>query len=1179
MALPSRELNFTFLSPSSAPSRPARRGKPSQQPQRPRRRQSAMPVLRETSPAAAGVLGREVAQQVQRRLREQRGRDSGGIPVLSNIGEFGVNVARGLAPIPAGISRLIYETGRDVGQVVLSPLPGITAAPAARRLRDTGTGLAKGIAEDIGFTFGPLLDLDFKEFGRRFYEEPVRVGGTAALAYPVAGAAVGAGARAAGRATGSRALQRFGSKATVPVEGQPVPRRFREPERLNPVDIADGGMPVERIRRPRSANPITREFQRYISDPAISGIKRAVGAIPGSRNPLSPGARYQRAALNDSRNFTYNFVQGMDQDVLQTTGLWQKMVKSIPKKVGGRRQSDVVYATVALRAMGLNNLSRTQQTRTWGRDSLAETWAKSLDEMDEQQKVAYAPTIQKNIETIQKIPDEWLDPKTAPKELNALVDETRKVLDLSTEMRVKSGVITPETAGFSKKRAQYIAAGVGSEAIRMRQLYSIQKRLAARAVSKAGEVDSLKAAIASRRMDGGDTKKLESRLTVAQSELSSLQNRSKKRGQQADDLRGAVEAAVDPEMDAGSYFPNVEVLSKKSRTTKRPLAARTPRQTVPVDKPNRGIVLRRGSPSFAPDVVLGALVDSMDIAKRADALTQIVARYAVKDKDGVAITGKAAENIARNSSQYVAKTKKNLLRDMVAAEGLADDAGRMNSLMQLVEDMPFPDRVYLIPKGVDKGWREVLGSRENIIDQLNSYWKGGVLALNPRWYIQNSVGMGLQFILGAGLDLHAIKMAASPKYTKQIMADIDASGLSADLGELARKMGLRPSKNLLKRLVNFGYRFNNRNESLFRRAMFWHVATKKAREEGKKVPAMNSAAASEAWLDLAKAARKGDPNAIRLLDDIRIETTRFMGEYVRYNRFERAFMRRAFPFYGWMRAILRLGLALPFKHPKRAALIALASDAIYHMYNDDESSLLDPYTGLISGDYFIQTNIMAPQETLSPYIDILGQTAQRVAEGGIEGLSEVPVGLAQEGLRQAGPIVSIPTVVATGRSPLGIPQRLGQDDETVRDPQSGREYNINPVTGDIEDVTRVSGVEALLEQQFPILGIGKRALTPDRMRPTANATTSRLLRWYLGGRNPDEVPELFYQDPAMGRPLGSPGRAASIGSALLGAPVYRYNPNVAASQAVDRQRRFLEGIISGEKNRALTRGAYLLTNK
>ena len=1174
MALPSGATpRFDWIEPSSSPGPSSRKTKTKT---KTRKRQSNMPVLRQPSPASINAFGPLVAQRIQENLRRRRGGDSGRIPIISNIGDFGVNLARDLAPIPAGISRLIYETGRDVGQVALSPLPGIEAAPAARRLRDTGKGIATGVAEDVGFTFGPLLDLNLKEFGRRLRDEPLRVGGTAALAYPAAGAAVGAGARTLGRATGAKGLERFGSKATRPVEGEPPPRRYREPERLAPVDIADGAEPIDRNMRPRSANPITREFQRYISDPAISGVKRGIGAIPGSKNPLSPAARYQRASFNDSRNTTYNFVQGMDQDVLQTTALWQKMVKTIPKKVGGRRKSDVVYAAVALRAMGLNNLSSTQQTRTWGRDSLSQTWSKSLDEMGDQQKIAYEPTIKRNIKTVSQIPDEWLDPKTAPKELNALVDETRKLLDRSTEMRVKSGVISPETGDFSRRRAQYVAAGVGTEAVRMRQMYAIQKRLATRAVQKGAEIDRIKGNIAAKRTAGGDTKSLDARLTVAQGELSAIQKRSKKRGEKAEQYRSMVEAAVDPEMDAGSYFPNIEVLNKKSRTTKRPLASRTPRQTVPEEKINRGIVLRRGSPSFAPDVVLGALVDSMDVAKRADALTHIIARYAVKDKDGVAITGKTAEGIARNSSHYSAKTKKSLLRDMAAAEGLADDAGRTAALAELIENMPFRDRVYLIPSGVDKGWREVLGNRENIIDQLNSYWKGGVLALNPRWYIQNSVGMGLQFILGAGLDLQSIKMAASKKYTDQIMADIDASGLSSDLGELAKKMGLRPTKNIIKRVINFGYRFNNRNESFFRRAMFWHVATKKAREEGKKVPPMNSAAASEAWLDLSKAASKGDTGAMQLLDDIRIETTRFMGEYVRYNKFERAFMRRAFPFYGWMRAILRLGFALPVKHPKRAGLIVLASDAMYQMYSDEESSLLDPYTGLISGDYFIQTNIMAPQEALSPYIDIAGKTAQRLSEGGLEGLSEIPIGLAQEGLRQAGPIVSIPAPIATGRTTLGIPQRFGQNEQTVRDPQSGREYEVSPVTGNIEDVTRLGGVESTLEQQFPLFGVAKRALTPQRMRPTANATTRRLVSWYLRGQNPDEVPELFYPDPLVGRPLESPGRGIATASALLGAPVYRYNPKIAAYNYNDRQRRFIEGLVSGEKQRALTRAAYLL---
>ena len=1139
-----------------------------------------MPVLRPRSPAATGLLGPEVAAQVQQQLREQRGGGSGGgIPVISNITDFGTNLARDVTRAIPGLSRLLFETGKDVGSIALSPLPGIEAAPAARRLRDTAKGIATGTAESIGFTFGPLLDLDAPEFGRRLRDQPLEVLSNAALLYPAAGAAVGAASRGAGAALRSPALTRFGSKATIPQEGQPVPPRYREPERLEPTGLADGGEPIERIRRPRSSNPITREFQRYISDPAISGIRSALGRVPIKRNPLSPTARYQRAALKDTRNFTYSFLMGMDQDVLQTTALWQKMVRSIPKKVGGRGKSDVVYSAVALRAMGLNNLSKTQTSRTWGRDSLADTWRTSLDEMSDQDRLKFGQTIEKNIENVSRIPDEWLDPKRAPKELNALVDETRKILDQSTEMRVESGVITPETADFSKRRSQYVAAGVATQAIEMRKAYVKQREFAASAVAAAARVDGTKKAIAKKKLANEKTASLEAKLLIQEKELKKFTQKSEKQRRRAESNRAVVEAAVDPEMDPGSYFPNIEVLTKKSRTTQRPLAARTPRQQVPVDKVNKAVVLRRGSPSFAPDVVLGALVDSMDIAKRADALTQIISRYAVKDKDGEAITGKTADRIARGSDTYVVKTKRSLLKDMIAAEGLAEDSGRMSALTKLVDDMPFPDRTYLVPKSVDKGWREILGNRENIIDQINSYWKGGVLALNPRWYIQNSVGMGLQFLLGAGLDLQALRMAASKKYAQQVMAEIDGNGLSADLGELARKMGLRPSKNLLKRLVNAGYRFNNRNESFFRRAMFWHVATKKAREEGKRIPPMNSAAASEAWLDFAKAAGAGDVQAMRLLDDIRTETTRFMGEYVRYNKFERAFMRRAFPFYGWMRSIVRLALALPFKHPKRAALLAIASEAMYEMYNDEESSLLDPYVGLISGENFIQTNIMAPQETLRPYADLVGRTIEKVGSSGLSGLSEVPVGIAQEALRQSGPLVSVPITVATGSSPLGIPQRFGANERTVRDPQSGREYEINPVTGNPEDVTRTAGVEAIFEQQFPIINVVKKAVTPEGMRTTADASLSRLLKWYLSGKDEKEVPELFYRDPVVGRALERPGRAVELTSALLGAPVSRYNPQIAAYQYNDRILRYVEGILAGEEDRVVTRAAYLLNNK
>lgn len=1144
--------------PSSVPTRPKKKR------QQPWQSSSSrnLPVRRSISPAARGALGAEIARSVRESTRRKPVDDGN---FLSDVGGFFVNVGKGVAPIPAGISRLIFETGKDV---FTGDLEGLV---------QTGKDIGTGIKQDLGFTFGPLLDLDIKEFGRRFYDEPVRVGSSAAIVYPAVGAGVGAGLRAAGKATGSKALQRAGSREYVPKEGEAPPRRFREPEMLRPPGITEAEKIAVRARRPRSANPITREFQRYISDPIISGARAALGAIPSRRNPFTPEARFDRAVKKGTVNRTYQFVQSMDQDVLRASAEFQNLSRKIGRKYRNKL-APAVYMTVAMRSMGLNNLSKTQTSRTWGLEGLTETWRKSLDEMTPEQRDVYGSAIQKNIDTASRIKPEWMDPKTAPKVINDMVDESIKLLDMSTTGKIDAGVITPETAAFSARRAQYIAAGLSDEmnaATRKFKDYSKRSRIA---TVRGARVDAAKDRVAQLVASGADNARIErarASLKAAEDKLAKTVSRRDRVLDEANAIRAGLDAEIGPEMSPGSYFPNIEVLGKRQKTSKRPLASATPRRTVPDEKTNYGVTLRRGTPSFAPDVTLNALVESIDIAARSNAMTQIVERYVVKGKDGLPITGEAAETLARlPDGRYQAFTKEELLKQMAAA-----DMGDSNVLNSLIESMPLPKTKYLVPTSVMKGWRAVLGNRENIIDTLNSYWKGGVLALNPRWYIQNGVGMGLQFALGAGLDIQAMFMAARKKYTDRIMADVDASGLSSDLGELARRMNFRPTKNVLKRTINFGYKWNNRMESYYRRAMFWHVAGKRMRQEGKTgagtfVPGRGSAELAEGWLDFANAAAKGDAKASQLIDQMRIETTRFMGEYARYNAFERAFLRRVFPFYGWLRSIMRLSLALPVKHPVRAGLLSSASTAMYYMYNDDESHLLDPYVGIISGEYFIQTSIMAPQETLRPFIEAGSGAAQALASGDIGEVAGLPTDLAQAALRQAGPIASIPASI-TGRSLLGIPTRFGEDEDVFRDPQSGREYRFDDVTGEIVDVQRTPSPETLIEQQFPLIGLARRVATPTGMRPTSDANLSSLASWYLRGQPEDEVPRLFYADPNIGRSQNRISRGVELGSALAGIPVTRYDPEVAALNALQRQRRAVQGMKSGARNAQKARMAYL----
>lgn len=1192
MALPSRDLNFTFLSPSSVPrTGPAKKRTRTSAVKTTRRRQSAMPVLRQYSSAdIVRALSRPTAsEQVSQRLARISGDNRGVLgkaisSVVSPVGQFGLNALQGAAPIIPGLSRLIYEQGKDLGQMALSPLPGIDFAPAANRSAERTVGLIKGLGEDISYTFGPLVEGDFGTAARRVYNDPVRTLGTAAIFVPAVGSAVGASARAAGRAAAGtkfgEAAARFGSKQksyNPEVDGPVPPRRYREPERIEAPSETISGAPavIERKRRPRSANPLTREFQRYVSDPAISTVRRGVGSIGGRRNPLSPERRFNRAVEKGTIDRAYNFVNEFDQSVAGSAVPFSKIVRKVPKiaskELGSRKLAPVVYAAVALRAMGLNNVSRTQTSRTWGRDSMLEQWRKNLDEGVEIKRERDA--IEKNVDSFEKIPDEWLDPDTAPVAINELVKQTERILDESTDLKTSAGAITGETAEFAKRRAQYIAAGVFDEATRSRRLFA--KNVSQRAaIAKLGsQIAGSKRAVDNAKLskDAAALKKAQSRLRRQTDEMKRLRNAAAITERKAKEWKGQVEARFSPEMEPGSYFPSVSAIPKK-RSKKAPAATATPRMTMKDAKQNRGIILRQGSPSFAPDVALGALRDATDVALRNDALTEIVSRYAIKDANGVAITGRQAELTAQyHGDLYELKTKKELLKMMSSQEG--KDVYRQ--LESLIDEAKFPDHKYLIPKAAIRGWQSVLGSRQNIIDQINGYWKAGVLAISPRWYVQNIFGNSLQFILGAGLDLQAIGMARSKKYRDSILSDIDAHGLSAELGEFARREGLRPSRNPLRRLIVAGYRLNARFEAFPRRAMYYHAVKKQLKEEKLAGFRTNSAVLSQAWLEVGKAAGRGEKWANDLVDAARIETTRFMGEYTRYNRFERTVMRRAFPFYGWMRTVLRLAFALPVKHPKRAGLLAAAASATYYMYNDDESQLLDPYAGLVDGERFIQTSILMPQETLTSFMGPAGRVLEKAVSGDISGA--VPL-IGQAALRQSSPLFTAPTALIAGRSGLNIPFMFapGSGDE-IPDPRNpGRTYTIDPVTGQRVDVTRTPSLSRLVEQQFPLAMNIARLASPLDSTLSADKGLEDVAWWHIRGRPKEDMANLFIpKSPTTPQPIRRT-RAGDISGLLAGLPIWQYDPRAAALRSMTEDVELAKAQVTDFKRRA--RNAYLLTN-
>jgi len=1235
----------------AAPARPASKPapvwvRPNNAPSRWRRFGEPAPTLRRPSADAVQAisirrLGRETGDKILRsafpedyRKKESSsavGKILGGISAPFRFVGGGIkNAADELLPVPEGIARLGYEYGRSVGQLALSPLPGITAKPALDRMSDMTYGVAKGLKDDVVFTYDPLVRGNFREFGKRVYEQPVRTLGTIGASVSAVGGVTGAALRTGGRVTGSQALMRGGSKAITARPGEVAPRRYRAPELIRPVkdqfgrDVLPQAKPVERPMRPRSANPITREIQKNITDPAFSAVRRGVGRIEVKGNPLSDTARYSRAARRDFRSRASQFLENEDQFISNETFDLAKLVRKAPRvrlpgSVGGRKKrAEQAYYTATVRAMGLNNLSKTKKSRTWGRDSLIEKYEAEYARHADTGNPEFAKMAQRNIDALRAIPDEWLDPATAPKFINDLTRETEKVLSDATDIKVTGGIIKPSTAERSGYRMQEIAAGVDEVGMTMRDSIVKQREAASSAVAARGKLAGVEKQIAEVKTqiaaNPAKAKSLGIKLKSLQTERSNLRrtntqaSRSEKQyAAAAAESQKIVDDALGG-MNPGVYFPNYRQMQRgiRARVGNRATLGSSQRATLPREKKNMNVVANEGTMAFTPDVTFAAIRDAADVRGRARALSRAVDDFVVRGADGKPVTNDAAINLAKNSNNlYVAKTKKELMRILDAdarwTEGgvgvgrqnggiipahRVDDA-EVDSLMAQLDEMSDGDTKYLIPASAEKGWRDALGARQNVLDDLNQYFKAGVLALSPRWYVQNGLGMSMQFLLGSGADLNAVVTAGlNPRRLwskavrernrlnrERVSPAIEGTGLSSDMGQVAKRMAGRGNLNPLSRIIRAGYRINARLEAIPRRAMFWHMAKKKMKDEGLlNIPAgmKNEARLVEAWDDLARSAARGDKQAEALIDDIVRETDRFMGNYSRYNSFERTILRRVFPFYGWMRAIHRLAFTLPFKYPKRSMVLMTASRMAAEMYNDEESTLVPNYRGIITGennDRFLQTSIANPYSSVNDTLEAGVNVGETLRDEGIGGLSKIPAELIQAYYPQVSPFLqSIPSI-ASGSTALNIPVPYSPSaDGTLRNPQTGRRYSYDQRGNLTDDVPRAS-VEQIFGGYFPLYQQARRALAGGE--PVADASLASLIRYRKDGRPTKDRWKYVIPKPIMGKTLERDRLRTTTLGILFGTPVWNYNSQNAM---LDQVRRFdqYNTFVSDYVNKRLT---------
>lgn len=247
-------------------------------------------------------------------------------------------------------------------------------------------------------------------------------------------------------------------------------------------------------------------------------------------------------------------------------------------------------------------------------------------------------------------------------------------------------------------------------------------------------------------------------------------------------------------------------------------------------------------------------------------------------------------------------------------------------------------------------------------DRPTNVWKAAVLALSPRWHVNNIIGNFVMATLGAGItptawaksmiDAHALLRADELKFRAE---HADALGLTerqaaragrglaraeARIGRIdpealaavrgpeglhldpripqrgAGTAALDPYteeavsrgrvREALHRTVQGSYHFNGFVDDMNRVAVFLERYKHMSGVELAKFAADNP----------SLAALKGDLGALKQEAAVRMSLDA-LGNFRQMSTFERSFVRRAFPFYAWMRHITKLAFRLPITSPVR----------------------------------------------------------------------------------------------------------------------------------------------------------------------------------------------------------------------------------------------------------------------
>lgn len=1040
-----------------------------------------------------------------------------------------------------------------------------------------------GTIADYRRRYGPLVQGDVGKFASTFYADPLPtildVGG----AYSAIGRAPEAAARAASALTVGRTSERLakvGSRSRIaPGELDAVTgamsktggKLYRAPRRV--VGRATAETPkgkvrvasreIEVPRRPYSPNVITRAVQRG-ADSARARIVPSIERAAEARQPppgapasatsrisrlVTPQAKFDRAQSRATRDLIFRREQMAAGAANRDSAAFIAAVRKLKqdRNEGGVKVKGLGAEHIALR-LHLEDLLRPRagMSATDLRDAVVARMEHGIKKAETRGE--RTDLTRRQVEQIKNIPPDLLTLRDMSNpgvvRVATALQEGRRLDEISQGRSVRAGVISPSTATEMKGRTSALLLG-GQEwaPALLKEMKTAGASTADRALVRASAIRETPALQAKR----GALAESEAVLAgAAEMSPTKLKAAVRRRDSYFKSVRAAEDRALGftppsrPEMvgDKGVYIPKTAVDPMGGGSG---VARRKGFSGPTAPKRDKGYLVQKGGFDMNPALLAhqAKRAAGNDVGPMSnEALHELVGMAAYLDDKGKMVVGKRAAQMARTDPDRVVLVNLAALKGALSKldhleEGKFLDPAEVKmfhgqgreSWLQAIPEGPVSRQYVAISKAAADVWREAPTTSPLLkgADRLLDYWKGGVLALSPRWLTNSAIGVGTQYGLLAGGDIRSIVQGVRRGSIRDAVPD------TVVLNNLAHDVGLKGGvdTNRLERAFAAGFRINNRMESAWRRAAYINRSKRRLRDEGVKFRGLSDA-------DIARAIDSMPPSVAR---EVIREVDLFMGEFRKFNRFERDVLKRGLPWYSWLRVISRLTFSLPYRSPVRAAALSTLGRAGEMGINpNDYMRPLYERGALVLGKYRIPTTGFNSAASLTGATE----AATKIASNPSDALGL----LGEEALSWSRPEIQTLAASTFGTTNFGnpviAPTGYGGSVSSYAGSQA-----INPASGLAErSRTRIPIDEALL-QAFggaPIQAIRKAAAAGERPFDTTR-TIPMVLARLEGGSTKG-----MFLDPAKD-PYRFPV-AAGLGS-LVGINPQREDP-AALKRRYDR---------------------------